>query len=83
MLLACNRSYLKSVLRYTLLVLDAYHEGTRREQQCDHPCLLFEVKKGSASEQKFGKLWSKRLKDAYGRAIDAGLSNWKPVFDPR
>jgi hypothetical protein len=58
-------SYLKSVLRYIVLILDAYHEDTRREQECDHPCLLIEDKNGSASKQKFGILWSKRLRKAH------------------
>ena len=59
--MVCSRSYLQSVLRHIILILDAYHEDTQREQECDDPCLLFEVKKVSASKQN-GKLWSNRLR---------------------
>ena len=46
MLLVCIRSYLKSVLRYTFLILDTYHPDTLylREQGCEDPWLLFEVR---------------------------------------
>jgi hypothetical protein len=37
MLLLCISSYIKSVLRYQFLILDAYHEGTLhfREPVCE------------------------------------------------
>ena len=46
MLLACIRSYLKSVLRYTFLILYTYHPKTLclRQQEWEDPCLIFEVK---------------------------------------
>ena len=50
--------YLKSVLRYTFLILDTYHPDTiylyLREQGCEDPWLYFEAKRG-ARAKKFGK----------------------------
>jgi len=42
------RCYLKSVLRYNLLILDNYHPDTLclRVQGCDDPWLFFEAKSG-------------------------------------
>jgi len=44
--------YLKSVLRYKYLILDAYHLDTQRlrDQGCEDPWLIFEAKKGSTSK---------------------------------
>ena len=48
MLLVRTSSYLKSVLRYTFLILDTYHTGTLylREKGFEDPWLFFESKKG-------------------------------------
>jgi len=52
MLLVCTGSYLKSVLRYTFLILDTYYTGTLylREKGCEDPLLFFEGKR--VREQK-------------------------------
>ena len=46
MLMVCIRNYLKSVLRYKFVILDAYHPETPREQGCEDPWLFFEDKSG-------------------------------------
>ena len=48
MLLVCMRSYLKSVLRYTFLILDTYDLDSlySREQVCEDPWALFKAKWG-------------------------------------
>ena len=48
MLLVCIRSNLKSVPRYTFLILDTYNPDTAylREQVCEDPWLFFEAKGG-------------------------------------
>jgi len=53
MLLVCIGSSLKSVLIYTVSILDTYHPDTLylSEQVCEGPWLFFETKKGSASKQ--------------------------------
>jgi len=63
--------------------LDAYHEDTRPEQECDDPCLLFEVKKGVREQSKFWETGLTGWEGAHGPAIAAGLSHWRPGFDPR
>jgi len=42
------RSYLKSVLRHKMLILDTYHPDTAyvRQQVCEDPWLFFETKRG-------------------------------------
>ena len=56
-LLVRTGSSLKSVLRYTFLILDTYHPDTLylREQGCEDPSLFFEAKKGPAIKQFWGK----------------------------
>jgi hypothetical protein len=56
MLLVCITVYLKSVLRYKFLIFDTYHTDTLylREQGCEDPWLLYEVKRGLQAN-KFGK----------------------------
>ena len=56
MLLMCILSCLKSVLRYTFLILHTYHLDTLYlcEQGCENPWLLFEVKMGLLAKM-FGK----------------------------
>ena len=56
MLLVCISIYLKSVLRYNVLILDTHHPDTLywREQWCEDPWLFFEAKRGPRAK-KFGK----------------------------
>jgi hypothetical protein len=58
MLLACIRSYLKSVLRYYHLILDTYHPNTLhlREQVYEDPCILFKAKR-APRVTVFGRHW--------------------------
>ena len=55
-LLVCICSYLKSVLRYQFLILDACHTDILylHEQGCKDPWLFFEIKRGPLA-QKFGE----------------------------
>ena len=56
MLLVCIRSYLKSVLKYKFLILDAYPDTLYlRQQGCEDPLLFFEVKSGPRAKEKFWK----------------------------
>jgi len=53
MLLVDVRSYLKSVLRHRLLILDIHHPNTPylREQGCEDPWLFYETKRGSQAKK--------------------------------
>jgi len=53
MLLVSIRIYIKSVLRYKLLILDTYHPGTPylREKECEDPCFFFQAKRGPRPEK--------------------------------
>jgi hypothetical protein len=53
------RSYLKSVLRCTFLILDTYQPASiyRRQQRCEYPWLFFEAKRGPR-EKEIGEHWS-------------------------
>jgi len=55
MLLVAVRSYLKSVLRHRLLILDIHHPNTPYlcEQGCEDPWLFYETTRGSRAK----KLW--------------------------
>jgi hypothetical protein len=54
--------YLKSVLKYTFLILDTYHPKTLylRAQVCEDPWLFLEAKRGPQGK-KFGKHWYRLL----------------------
>ena len=56
MLLLCIHIYLKSVLRYTFVILDTYHPDTIYlcEQGCEDLWLFCEAKRGSASKKGLG-----------------------------
>jgi len=58
MLLVYIRSYLKSVLGYTFLILDTYHPDTLYlpEQGCEDPWLLFWKPKGFREQKVREKL---------------------------
>ena len=62
LLLACIRSYLKSVPRHKFLILDTYHPNTLylRERECEDPWLLFEASRGPRA-QMYGKHWFKAM----------------------
>jgi len=53
MLPVCIRSYLKSVLRYTFLILDTCHLHMLylREEGCEDPRLFVEAEGGSATKK--------------------------------
>ena len=57
------RSYLKSVLRYTFLILDTYHPDNiyLRVQWCEDSWLFFEAKSGPRAKT-LGKHWAIRYK---------------------
>jgi len=48
MLIVCFRSYIKSVMRYKLLILDTNQPDTLylREQLCEKSWLFFEARRG-------------------------------------
>jgi hypothetical protein len=58
MLLVCVRNYLKSVLRYRLLILDVHHPNILYlgEQGCDDLWLFYETKMGSRAKKVWEKL---------------------------
>ena len=66
MLLVCTSICLKSVLRYTVLILDTYHPHTIhvREQGLEDPWLFFEAKRGPR-EKTFGQHCTKLLIKLY------------------
>jgi hypothetical protein len=66
MLLVCTSICLKSVLRYTVLILDTYHPDTIhvREQGLEDPWLFFEAKRGPR-EKTFGQHCTKLLIKLY------------------
>jgi hypothetical protein len=68
MLVECICSYLKSVLRYTLLILDTYHPGTLyfREPGCEDQWLFFEAKMGPRAKT-FGKNCASLLQNVQER----------------
>jgi hypothetical protein len=51
--LVCIRSYLKSVLRHKMLIMDTYRLDTLyvRQQVCEDPWLLFETKRGPQAKR--------------------------------